>query len=165
MDRLALSSTLAGPACLARHEPFDPDLAMAVSPPPDLSSGAADSPAVLRVLFVEDDEHLREVLGALFEHDERELAVCASAEEALARLAEGPWDVLVADVNLGGRLSGLDLARRVLDDTPRAWVVLTSGQAIGPQALAALGPRARALPKPFDASELERLLDEARASR
>jgi len=113
-------------------------------------------PTPLRLLFVEDDDYLRDTMAVLLEDDGREVVTCASAEAALVQWRDGAFDVVVTDVTLGA-LSGIDLARRVLADDPLARVVLTSGYALDP-ALLALGPNVRTLPKPFEVSAFEAVL-------
>jgi len=65
----------------------------------------------IKILFVEDDERLRDVLleAALLEGYDAQGA--ASAEEAAERLRDEPFEVLVTDVALPG-MSGLDLLRQ-----------------------------------------------------
>lgn len=115
------------------------------------------------MLFVEDDDYLREVIGAMLERADRRIVACGSAEAALEQLAQAPFDVLVTDISLGA-MSGMDLARRVLASSPRAWVIVSSGYAIDTEALSALGPHVRSLPKPFESDDMDRLLDEVRSS-
>ncbi len=110
------------------------------------------------LLYVEDNEDLRESIAMVLEAPERELVACASGEEALEALAQGGVDVLITDVGLPG-ISGIDLARRVLADKPEQWVVLCSGYDMRSE-LAGLGPNVRALTKPFELDALERLLDD-----
>ena len=112
----------------------------------------------LRILYVEDNEELRETIAMLMEQDGREITKCATAEAALQLDAQEPFDVLFTDVSLPG-LSGTDLARQVLRNDPLRWVVLCSGYQFG-DAIAALGPHVRALVKPFELEELEDLLVE-----
>jgi len=110
------------------------------------------------ILYVEDNDDIRETIGMLLEGDDREVVLCASSEAALAALAQRDFDILITDVSLPG-LSGTELARRVLAKSPAKWVVLCSGYEFG-HGLATLGPNVRSLPKPFEAEELERLLAE-----
>ena len=112
----------------------------------------------LRILYVEDNEDLRETIAMLMEQEGRYITKCATAEAALELDAQEPFDVLVTDVSLPG-LSGTDLARRVLASSPERWVVLCSGYQFG-DAIAALGPHVRSLVKPFELEELEDLLVE-----
>lgn len=116
----------------------------------------------LRILFVEDNDYLREMMAALLEADDREIVTAASGEEALASWQGGAFDVLVTDVSLPG-ISGLDLARAVLAPAPSTWVVLSSGYPLD-HGLATLGPNVRSLPKPFESEAMDALLAEVRAA-
>ncbi len=118
----------------------------------------APGPAPLRILYVEDNDNLRETIGMLLESATREVTTVASAELALAAWQAGRFDVLVTDVSLPG-LSGTALARRVLADAPLQWIVLCSGYGFGAE-IATLGANVRALPKPFELDELEALMHE-----
>ena len=73
-----------------------------------------------RLLVVDDDRAMREMLASLFE--ERGLAVedAASADAALARAAEQEFDVVLSDIRMPGQ-SGVELVgelRRLRPDTP-----------------------------------------------
>src|SRR3954464_9649321 len=64
----------------------------------------------VKILFVEDDDRLRDILleaAAMEEYDARGVA---SAEAAVELLRDEPFDVLVTDVTLPG-MSGLELLR------------------------------------------------------
>ena len=112
----------------------------------------------LRMLYVEDNAELREIFREMLEGGHREVVACANAEEALALWNASHFDVLVSDISLPG-MSGTDLARQVLAQDPERWVVLCSGYEYG-DALRTLGPRVRALDKPFELEDLDRLMDE-----
>ena len=114
------------------------------------------------ILYVEDNDDLRESMAMALEAPDREIAVCASGEEALALLAQRDWDILMTDVGLPG-IDGTELARRLTQTKPQQWVILCSGYALGAQS-AALGPHVRALTNPFDLDALERLLDKVTAA-
>ena len=116
----------------------------------------------LRMLYVEDNAELRETFQEMLEGDQREVVACATAEEALVLWNASDFDVLVTDISLPG-MSGTNLARRVLEADPECWVVLCSGYEYG-DALSALGPRVRALSKPFELEDLDRLMDEIHVS-
>ena len=116
---------------------------------------------VLRILYVEDNDDLRETIGVLLEGEGREIETCPDADRALA-LWDGGFDVLVTDVSLPG-MSGTDLARNVLSRDPRSWVVLCSGYDLR-HGLDRLGPTVRALSKPFEPDELDALLNEIATS-
>ena len=116
----------------------------------------------MRILYVEDNEELRETIAMLMESDGRCITKCATAEAALQLDALETFDVLVTDVSLPG-MSGTDLARQVLAKDPERWVVLCSGYHFGTN-LSSLGPRVRALVKPFELEELDSLLAEISAA-
>ncbi|WP_082548914.1 response regulator [Rhizobacter sp. Root404] len=114
--------------------------------------------APLRILYVEDNDDLRETIGMLLESDVREVTTVPNAEAALATWQPGRFDVLVTDVSLPG-MSGTALAREVLALDRQQWVVLCSGYGFG-QELGTLGTNVRSLPKPFELDELDALMDE-----
>ena len=66
----------------------------------------------LRVLVVDDDHDTLEVVKQLLELAGAEVAVAASADEALATLRREPPDVLVSDIGMPGQ-DGYELIRRV----------------------------------------------------
>lgn len=117
-----------------------------------------------RILYVEDNDDLRESITMLLEDDPAfALTTCASGEEALELYQQGgEWDVLITDVGLPG-MSGVELAREAQTRSPRQWVVLCSGYDMRSE-LATLGPNARSLTKPFELDDLERLLAEIAAA-
>ncbi len=82
--------------------------------------------AGLRVLFIEDDPTLRMLTGEVMSELGHTVVLGGSAEEALARLAEEPFDVLFTDVGLPG-MDGLELARRARAADPGLTVVIASG--------------------------------------
>ena len=120
-------------------------------------------PSVLSILYVEDNEHLRETMGLLMEADGREIVLCATAEEALSACGARHFDLVVTDVSLPG-LSGTELARRLLADDPARWIALCFGYDFGADA-SRLGANVRSLCKPFEIEELDALIAEAAAAR
>jgi two-component system response regulator AtoC len=79
-----------------------------------------DMSTIRRLLVVDDDRAMREMLSSLFK--ERGLSVedAASADAALARAAEQDFDVVLSDVRMPG-LSGVELVgqlRRLRPGTP-----------------------------------------------
>lgn len=110
------------------------------------------------ILYVEDNDDLRESIAMALEGPAREIALCVSGEEALPLLEGRTWDILMTDVSLPG-MTGIDLARRLTAVNPEQWVILCSGYDMGAQ-LSALGPNVRALTKPFELDALEQVLDQ-----
>ena len=77
---------------------------------PGPSARPAGAPA--RVLIVDDDPDIREVVAAMLEAVNLSVVAAASAEEALERVHAERFDLLVLDWHLP-RMSGLDLCRLV----------------------------------------------------
>jgi two-component system, cell cycle response regulator CpdR len=122
----------------------------------------------LRVLYVEDNADVRELILMLLEDEGLAVVTCASAETAetefFASQRNGKWfDVLITDVSLPS-MQGTELATRLQRLHSDLWVVFCSGYAMQP-GLLSWGPRARALLKPFEAEELHALMQEIRAAQ
>jgi DNA-binding response OmpR family regulator len=72
-----------------------------------------DDVGTARILVVDDDAFLRQLVTGLLRRDGHEVSGAASAEEARCRLAAGPEpDLLVLDIELPD-LNGLDLLSEV----------------------------------------------------
>jgi len=110
------------------------------------------------ILYVEDNDDLRVTIGELLQLPDRDIVLCASAEQALAADREHGFDIVVTDVSLPGK-SGIELARELLDADSKRWIVLCSGYELGEQVLR-LGPNMRAITKPFEIEDLEALMRE-----
>ena len=67
----------------------------------------------MRVLVVEDDDHLREVLLTAATLEGYLATAVASAEEGLQLFEKEDFEILVTDVNLPG-MSGLDFLQEVV---------------------------------------------------
>lgn len=111
----------------------------------------------MRILYIEDNPELREVVAMLMAEGGRTVVACATAEEALALDAQERFDLIVTDASLPG-ISGTELARQVLEADPGRWVVLCSGYELGSYPLD-WGPNVRIVLKPFEPEELEQLLE------
>jgi CheY-like chemotaxis protein len=83
-------------------------------------------PTLLRILVVEDNPTLSELLCemlALLGHEARR---AATAEEGIAVLDALLFDVLLADINLAGA-SGIELAKIALQKIPSIKIIFASG--------------------------------------
>ena len=118
---------------------------------------------MLSILYVEDNEHLRETMGMLMEQDDREVVLSATAEDALAAYVQRPFDLVITDVSLPG-MSGTELDRRLLKSRPEQWIAVCSGYDYG-QAIRQLGANVRSLGKPFEIEQLDELIEEVAAAR
>ena len=122
--------------------------------------GSAARPR-LRALFVEDHADLREQIGWMLEEEGLDLVTCANGEDAEVEFGKGRFDLVLTDISLP-KMSGVDLARRVLARSPQTWVIFSTGYEMGNR-LSHLGPNVRMLLKPFEFDELHRVINEVRA--
>jgi CheY-like chemotaxis protein len=95
------------------------------------ADGPAATPSAVvgagRVLFVEDDPAIRDVIGELLGRGGCEVRAVSSGAEALDTAArEAPFDVLVTDVVMPG-ISGICLAEEAMERYPAMGIVLLSG--------------------------------------
>jgi two-component system cell cycle response regulator CpdR len=115
-------------------------------------------PSPLRILYVEDNPVVREVTSELLIHDERYVVALGTAEEALEEFAEQAFDVVITDVSLPA-MSGLDLARKILNIEPKAPIIIASGYVLD-LSVKTWGPNVRAIIKPFEGPEIDALIEE-----
>jgi len=112
-----------------------------------------------RVLVVEDESPIRDLVTDSLEEEGYGLEVAASVEEAELRIAEEPPDLIVLDLRLPGR-SGWDFLRQRHDDPKLAAIpVLVLSAAPEDRLLEAKELGADAfLSKPFDLDILSALV-------
>lgn len=118
---------------------------------------------MIKILYVEDIAEVRRMMVELMEGPGRTITSCGDADTALAACAKASFDLVVTDVSLPGR-SGTELARRLLAANPQQWIALCSGYSLGNDA-ARLGSNVRALAKPFEIEEFDRLIEDLLVSR
>jgi DNA-binding NtrC family response regulator len=108
------------------------------------------------ILVVDDEAATQDTLGMFLEIEGYRVATAGSGEEALARIEEQEFDVIVADVVMPG-LSGLEVLERSRELSPRAAVILMTGHATVEMAIEALRKGAGDyLQKPFVLHDLAR---------
>jgi two-component system, cell cycle response regulator CpdR len=110
----------------------------------------------LRILYVEDNDIVREVTAELLALDQRQIVACATAEEALKEFGTHPFDVVITDVSLPV-MSGIDLARSILELKPQMPIILASGYDLE-FAIEDWGANVCSIIKPFEATEIEALM-------
>ena len=77
---------------------------------------AASAAPAARVLLVDDERDIREVVGAMLDAVGLVVEAATSAEEALERLRASRYDLLLLDWNLPG-MTGIELCRLVRKDS------------------------------------------------
>lgn len=109
----------------------------------------------LRILYVEDEEDLREVTAAMLTMLGCEIHCVPSADEAV-REALQEYDLLLSDVQMPGSMDGVELAKWVLDHYPALPILLVSGYLSQPERLS--GVPVKVLKKPYSLELLQATL-------
>ena len=114
--------------------------------------------AGLRVLVVDDEKNIRRTLTLCLEDIGCEVVGAASAEIALAAVAQRPFDIAFVDLKIG-ESSGLDLLPKLLAENPDlAPVVLTAYATFDTAVEAIKRGAADYLPKPFSPDQIRHLV-------
>jgi CheY-like chemotaxis protein len=79
------------------------------------------------ILFVEDDESVREATARVLRQEGFEVIEASTGEEGIERLLDLPPDVLLTDIQLPGTLDGWDVAERCRECQPSIPVVYATG--------------------------------------
>lgn len=117
----------------------------------------------MKVLLVEDEAALADVIARNLRVRSHDVVVAGSAEEALLSMAERWPQALILDVNLPD-LTGWEILRRLSpDDRGSVQVIVVSAAPIAQKRIQEFQPL-RWLQKPFPMDALVRLLQEAEAS-
>lgn len=109
--------------------------------------------ATARLLLIDDDRSLGEMLTDYLASDRLEVTHCLSGEDGLARLAADAFDLVILDIMLPG-MNGLDVLRELRTSNDVPVVMLT---ARGDDVDRIIGLEVGAddyLPKPFNPREL-----------
>lgn len=113
------------------------------------------------VLVVDDHASARESVADVLRHDGYDVDACASAIEALARMAERPVDIVVTDLQMPG-MDGLEFIREIERRRLGAQVLMITAHASVATAVEAMRHGAfDYLEKPFDALKLEQSISRA----
>jgi DNA-binding response OmpR family regulator len=113
------------------------------------------------VLVIEDDASVREVLDIFFAQEPGVYyTIAAGGANGLAKLAEGPPDVILTDV-LMPRVSGIEIIRFARKKYPGIPIIAFSAKPIGEsndESQVIEGEHIRFMPKPFDLNYLLELI-------
>ena len=84
-------------------------------------------PAMARILVVDDENSIRTTSQNFLRDAGYEVAVAEDADQALAMLAAGNFDVVVADIILP-RVTGMSLLNAIKERSPHVQVILMTGE-------------------------------------
>lgn len=115
------------------------------------------SESPLRVLMVEDQEELRELIGQALRDFGIDVHTANDGPDAVKVIDEaGDFDVVFSDVNMPNNMSGLELSAHVAEVLPNARMILASGYARAQ--LPPLPEHVEFLAKPYRLKQLVTLL-------
>ena len=80
-----------------------------------------------QILVIDDDFETCEFLTDIFSEEGWEVTARQTAEEASSAVAQSHFDLIVSDINLGGRINGVALLKEFKQISPASEVVLISG--------------------------------------
>ncbi|MFI5456768.1 MAG: sigma-54-dependent transcriptional regulator [Isosphaerales bacterium] len=113
----------------------------------------------LRILFADDEAHLREIMQMELPRMGHEVTVCPDGAAALRALERGSYDAALLDLRMPG-LTGIEVLGQIRQMSPETQVVILTGQATVDTAVAALRLGAfDYLTKPCKWAELEMILN------
>jgi len=144
-----------GGACLRVSLPIPP--AGTESPPPARASSTVRARPARRVVMVEDDVTIREVVQELL--GDTDLACYSSGPEAVEHCREREVDAVLLDINLQGPWNGWQVLEALGTLPTPPPVILTTGSIEAPEEHSY--PRIQLLRKPYRLAELETALRRA----
>jgi CheY-like chemotaxis protein len=118
--------------------------------------GAMKAP---KILIAEDDAFFRDALENLLQSSGYETRSCSSGKEAMARLADEVFDILITDFHMPG-MDGLELIGKARNMDPTLAMILVTG--VPPEDLGDRLKKSKVdgfLSKPLDWQELSLLLE------
>jgi DNA-binding NtrC family response regulator len=123
-----------------------------------------------RILVVEDERAIQLALSGLLGRAGYEVSLAGTGDEALARLEESAFELVLTDLALGQGASGMDVLRAAKRLRPETVVVMITAH--GSEKIAVEAMKAGAedyVPKPFDNEEIrlvvQRALERTRLAR
>ena len=114
-----------------------------------------------RILFVDDETHLLSGLKRIFHsrRNEWEISFAQSGDEALAKLASMPFDVVLTDFRMAG-MDGLELLRTVKTRYPQVVRIVFSGEVDHGLIMASVQVAHQFISKPCPAETLKEKIEQ-----
>ena len=114
----------------------------------------------LRILVVDDDEQIRDILSDMLTIDGHSSTTCADGYQALEAIDAQPYDLVITDLGMPG-MSGLDLAAVVHEKYPELPIAMITGWGTQiDEEDASLKGIKIVLPKPFHLKDVKSLVRE-----
>lgn len=115
----------------------------------------------LSVLIVDDEKYIRDLLADLVRHNAHESETAVDGEDALVKLSQKRFDVVLTDIKMP-RLDGYNLLKKVKEKHPETAVVVMTGysQEFSVREALSLGAE-EYLSKPFHTEEVMMVIERA----
>ena len=114
-----------------------------------------------RILVVDDDLGMRDLLEIMLTQEDYEVACCGDPNKALQRVQKEQFDLVITDLKMP-RMDGIEFLKQVKEVKPETQVILITAFASGNTALSAMKEGAYDyIEKNFDIDELKRIVHEA----
>ncbi len=114
-----------------------------------------------QILIIDDEPHNREALSLLLSGAGYQVETAHSGEDALKIMAKTPFEVVITDLFLPG-VNGIDILKKVKDDSPSTNVILVTGKASAETAVEAMKEGAfDYITKPFNFEKLKIQVEKA----
>ncbi|MFI5087922.1 MAG: sigma-54-dependent transcriptional regulator [Terriglobales bacterium] len=118
-----------------------------------------------KLLIVDDELSVRDSLAKWFREEGYDMGTAENAQDALARMAEGRWDLALVDIKMRGT-DGIELQRRMHEIDPEMVVIIMTGYASVETAVAALKNGAYDyVTKPLDPDDIAHQIQKALSHR
>jgi len=118
-----------------------------------------------KLLVVDDELIVRDSLNKWFREEGYDVSVADSAQEALAKMAAGRFDLALVDIKMPG-VDGVELQKRMHEIDPDMLVIIMTGYASVETAVAALKNGAYDyVAKPFDPDDMAHTVHNALAHK
>jgi DNA-binding NtrC family response regulator len=121
----------------------------------------SDAPESVSILIVDDEAAVRDALQHWFEKDGFHAEAAPNAVEALRKLPERTWDVILLDIKMPN-IDGMELQRRIMEIDSDAVIIMITAYASVDTAVEAMKAGAfDYVTKPIDPDDLSRLVRKA----
>jgi PAS domain S-box-containing protein len=88
----------------------------------------------LHIMVLDDEEAVRDILGAMLEKMGHHVSYAGAGQEAIAKYQSArqsnlPYDVVITDLTIPGEIGGEAVAQEILSINPQAKIIVSSGYA------------------------------------
>lgn len=81
----------------------------------------------LKILLLDDEQELLKITSILLESDGHNVICCNNAQDALSKLEQDTYDLVLSDILMPGEKQPIDVVREVSENTPETKILLMSG--------------------------------------